>query len=110
MNKKYWLRGGMLGLVVGTILIAFALFFRYVFGSELLTAFVIPGLYASPFLKLFGCYFISFRLDDIPAYCPALSLAVLIAANLILYIIAGILIGWIYGKMKNRRNVTNNVI
>ena len=104
MGKRYWLRGGMIGLIVGALLIAIYLISYKFLNTEILNYFVIIGLPGYFLTYLLGCKFFNTSWGGVPVaplYCDSLQAFVTIATALIAYIVFGILIGWLYGKIKN---------
>jgi hypothetical protein len=97
-KKRYWFRGGILALllyvVITAILIPFGdidyLCSSFLYFSEwLIPPFIcIDLLYIN--LILIGIFGISFRF-------------LLIIIPIIVYFLIGTLLGWIYGKIKNRK-------
>lgn len=106
-NKMpYWLRGGLIGLIISTVVGALSMIFQVINVLPLLskiTEWLQLVVYAIP-LSILGSWRWSFL-----HYCSYLP-SELCPPNLITFIINGIivfiigaLVGWIYGKIKNQK-------
>jgi hypothetical protein len=87
-TKRYWLRGGVVGLIIGITVSPFSLFGFY---FPIVTP--ISQIMTSPLNILFGS---NVSLGGIP---------ILFAIYSVLWIIYGIIIGWIYGKIKGKNSL-----
>ena len=111
-EKRYWLRGGLMLAVIGFII---AVIFRLmtIFGVNLDSPFNVylivlaatgPGFPLIILLfSLLGCN--SFMNEEgSPQYCSndIVQSIIILSSVVIAYFILGAIIGWIYGKMKNR--------
>ncbi|OGI93579.1 hypothetical protein A3A03_00415 [Candidatus Nomurabacteria bacterium RIFCSPLOWO2_01_FULL_40_18] len=87
-QKRYWLRGGIVGLILVFIIL------------------ILSGIY----------FFFCFRsYGELPSYCSSINflnypehyLLFLdsLVSNLAFYIGFGVILGWLYGKIKNRNIV-----
>ena len=107
-QKRYWLRGGLIGLVLGCILISIHFIFYKFFGVEAFNYFVIAGIFGIVIVdRFFHCDFLDMGWTNhhLPKYCNALEGVGLIISALFVYLVIGIIIGWFYGKFKNRNNI-----
>ena len=83
MNKRYWLRGSVVSLIIGVILIAF-----YKIGL-LPVALLFWGL-------------------QVPYPGSELNeLIILVIISVVFYFIVGAVLGWLYGKIKNRKSLAS---
>ncbi len=89
-QKRYWLRGGITGLVVGIFYFLIGWIFPSL-GEILIDIFAIIFKPTFALLKLFR-----------PIKLELGSLIFAISFSLFLY---GMILGWFYGKVKNRNNV-----
>ena len=77
MNKKYWLRGGITGLIIGILIVLYIQLTAHSSG-----------------------YGIQFQLKDI-----WIALVITIGGPIVGGFIVGSIIGWIYGKVKGNSNM-----
>ena len=91
-EKRYWLRGGLIGLVVGIVATIAIIPLTYsAEGSDQIPAWLDAFFYMSMWLADFTDKLLPYFMDG--------AVVVLIPITYFLY---GAIIGWIYGKMKNR--------
>lgn len=103
-KKKYWLRGGIVGIVIG-IVISFPGFYQYMSSSNALCHVI-----ACPPAQHDIYFFISNIKDTFQGkdtwgigFGPIDLLFTLLYPGGILAILIGVFLGWIYGKIKNRK-------
>jgi len=95
-QKRYWLRGGVTGLGIFIVFSILSLLIDKIFGpgdygitlNEILVYFPFGYIYESLTNKIF----------------PMLLIFVI---NLLIFSAVGVLIGWLYGKIKDRNKVGN---
>lgn len=100
---KYWIRGGIIGLIIGLIFGLYSYYFNSCHAS-------IGGGFG-------GCSSVlgqTFAMIEAYIYLPVIyignnilphNLTFLIYSPIIVFTLLGIIIGWIYGKIKNRNRV-----
>jgi len=92
---SYWLKGGIIGLIIGVIALILPLFY--------LSDCAMPGICVSNDLMK-AIHYIGFWLFifvDGVLYLPWLDVALMVLVPIV-YIFYGIVLGWIYGKIKNK--------
>lgn len=104
MKKRYWLRGGLIGLIIGVIIFVGHLFFMN-------KIFILLVFYTTPFgaliATLFGCDILTGELF-IALFGPSIILSlILFLACLIIpyigwYVFVGIILGLVYPRFKKR--------
>ena len=104
MNKRYWLKGGIIGSVINIVL-TILIFVLSPFLGLMLTYFLAP--FVSPFI--FGVHPLLISTVAIP-YFSWMSLGVYFSIKVLLpvmvYFLIGAIIGYLYGKNKNRKIVS----
>ena len=96
-KKRYWLRGLLIGLVIGIVYLILTLF-RY---SDIGVGWILSGMSITLFAKImFVPYIIPILIMDT---FKLSGLIIYLGLFLIEFIIIGTLIGWAYGKIKNRK-------
>ncbi len=97
-QKRYWLRGGVIGLI------AICLYVLFIVLSGSFAAGLMVYLPTLSLLNTLGlCSQSGSMLSSGSGICtPDLRIVPVI---LIEFVIIGIILGWIYGKMKNRREI-----
>ena len=102
-NKRYWLRGGIISIIIFTPLYILSLYS----GGH-------PGATILFFLPIAIAYGVLFKddifhfVDDIAKLLGGSLLDYNLAGYLFLlpfYLVIGIFLGWLYGKIKNRNRV-----
>jgi hypothetical protein len=97
-QKRYWLRGGMEGLLVWAIIAAItSILIRLPIWGNAMIDFIIQGPVYFPGVLLFG-------IDG--AYGLGLFLHPSTISTIIIYVLVGSFIGWRYGR--NHRGMTTN--
>ncbi|MDQ2932996.1 MAG: hypothetical protein M3Q80_01290 [bacterium] len=106
-NKKYWLRGGIIAIVVGLFFLTIYFLTSVYLNTEAFNWPIFPGMALGIILNylLFKCEFLLWNNTN-PDYCDITSTGTVIAATLLIYFILGVLIGWIYCKIKNKKQIT----
>jgi len=98
---KAWLKGGIIGGIIGIILASFV-FLLKIGSSSLLEWIIIP--IAISFLFFPNCApKCSSGVCPNPDYCNIIEPISIIILSLIFYFIIGALIGWIIGKLKSKK-------
>ena len=92
-NKRYWLRGGIWGLIIAYIAIAILGIIEY---ASMRSYYERVGYDPYP-IKFFFQKFNPLYILENPFYL----------LPLLFLIIVGLVIGWIYGKIKNRKSYGN---
>ncbi len=87
-NWSYWLRGGVIGGVIGLIVGLLVLFLRDIFNNSFLQVLNLPS------------FVIAFALCYENLFC---SNIIYVISSFIVFFILGAIIGFIYGKIKNRK-------
>ncbi|HTE48557.1 MAG TPA: hypothetical protein VK675_01455 [Candidatus Paceibacterota bacterium] len=104
-QKRYWLRGGIIAVIIGAIFLIINLISIKYFNTEAFNYPIAPGI----FLGITFNY-LAFKCDFWNGggswYCDTTGIISIIAFNLIIYFLAGILIGWLYGKIIKRNKVS----
>jgi len=93
MKKRYWLKGGFIGfsiMVLGYCVVMFV--------PPLYYFFHIGGLLSDPIFMMLNCSPINYGNNT----CELLAD---VSSYIILYPVMGAIIGWLYGKVKNRNKV-----
>jgi len=107
-KKRYWLRGGVIGLVAGVLLIGvlFGIVTTFPSNGVLQSLFLVSMIVFVPFIIIFALITLPFRPESASTqssiaaaylFTTILPLSIIIGS-----IIYGILIGYFYGKIKNR--------
>jgi len=117
--KPYWLKGGIIGVIIATLLLIINYFLVGVLiDNSILSAIFIPGSFIVVYLifsdvlkdiSIMGCDF-SFSFARASNYCDSLGFIITSIIIFIVNFIIGAIIGWIYGKIKNKNKVTSNDI
>jgi hypothetical protein len=89
-QKRYWLWGGFIGLSI--MVLGFSL---TMFIPSLYSLFQVGGILSGPIFMILNCSPINYG-DNI---CELLAD---VSSYVILYPVMGIILGWIYGKIKYR--------
>ena len=89
-NLSYWLKGGIIGVIINTLL----------FGADYIL-FYSRGI---PLDAVLPFTLVSFLITDGLYLGRNTPTAVWIFSSLVFFVIFAV-IGWIYGKIKNRKNV-----
>lgn len=95
---KSWLKGGLIGLVVGVILIILGVFL-FGFGASFLYNFL--GIFS--FLIILPVYFVKYVLNCTQTGCMFLVLFISIVIVPLECFLIGAIIGLIVGKVKNKK-------
>lgn len=95
MNKKYWLRGG----IILVILVAVVEIIFVMLGAPTLS---IPGLFAA-LLILPSCPLLSSWSGNDPEYCKSAVTIITVLTSVVFYFVIGSYLGRIYGWIKNRK-------
>ncbi|MBX4196291.1 hypothetical protein KW805_01760 [Candidatus Pacearchaeota archaeon] len=103
-NKPTWLKGGIIAATI-FILSLFIIYVLSLINDQLDDLFLIPAIPIAIVegILMPGCGFGGSILSGSPYYCiESQSYFIQVMAGLIVYFILGALIGWIYGKIKNK--------
>ena len=105
---SYWLRGGIIGGVLAILfsLSSYILPDNLLYNSNFLGVIIsfmifIPMVTALFISNLFGCFF------ENGGVCYYLNLTLGFVSMFVFYFIIGAIIGWLYGKIRNRKNKIN---
>lgn len=107
MNKRYWLRGGLLGLL---ILVLSVIFHRILWSLNISIEITEILIIAKPFLLLTGIImgliakFFQISREASYIFLENNIATIMITVNIMVYFFAGVIIGGIYGKIKNSKN------
>ena len=93
-NKKYWLRGGVVGLILSLIIVIIHIIFRFN------CSFFIPE--PGAIYDIVGCQYLNmfYAIEDLFGNKAELYFGIFG-----LLTIVGFIFGWIYGKIKNKNKV-----
>jgi len=100
-TKKYWLRGLLIGLLIG------AIYFIVILGS---VAYV--GGISFAFLQILSPVLLILQKFDFGMYilfgksCNGIECVFTLITTPISFMIEGLAIGWLYGKIKNRHKIS----
>ena len=101
--KRYWLRGGIVALIIGAIYAVIYLVAYNYFNIEIWNWGIAPGIFLGiMFSVLLGCDFWG---GSNVGYCVSLQVISFVVVTLIIYFIVGMFLGWLYGKIKKSRVV-----
>ena len=92
-NWPYWLKGGVIGGIIplGGILIGYL-------GHESIISGLLYLLFAFPVAIILGC-----GLENPNTICSLKATPFIIILSTIIYFLLGAIIGWIVGKIKNKK-------
>jgi hypothetical protein len=93
-QKRYWLRGGIIGLIIGVLFLVINFLGMKYFNTEALNWPLLPGIFSGIVFNylVLKCDFIDWNNKN-PQYCDSLQGISMIAFNLLAYFIVGMLIG-----------------
>ncbi|MBX4198131.1 hypothetical protein KW782_02230 [Candidatus Parcubacteria bacterium] len=101
MNKRYWLRGGIIGGIFSAVIILLGFIMDSPY-NEFLIILGKPGEVIGKFIAdLSGTCLTPAGGTDYLG-CAGLYLAASVIAYLVFYILVGVVLGWLYGKIRNR--------
>lgn len=92
-NKKYWLNGGIISIFIVAIVSLPGIFFmplRIIFLPGVLIGIILDELFLGGTLYN-------------PTFSEGITMILSIVFSVIIYFIAGTFLGWLYGKIKNRK-------
>lgn len=93
-NLPYWIRGGIIGIVIAIILSLIVILFREF--DNPITFFVGLGIL---FVNLWFAYLINCRFES----CLIANLYIFMILFIIESFLIGVIIGWVVGKIKNKK-------
>lgn len=98
----YWLKGGIIGLIVFLVISLFFILYEFIGIGVFIDFFFILSIFFSIITSLpFYIYDFILQILSINIYWNSFSLFI---SGVINYFFTGAIIGWIYGKIKERKN------
>lgn len=93
-QKRYWLRGGIILVILVTII-------EIIFGMLGTPALSIPGLFVA--LGVTHCPLLNSWSGNNPEYCKPVVISLAILINFVFYFVVGSYFGRLYGWIKGRK-------